>query len=472
MTAVLRRGGFAVRTTAAVWLATVVLATACLLLFPWWRGQLLMSFPGDRYPTPGGMAATYLIGMAVGTGCGAALLVTGPAVIARFARDGERARKLVAANRCAALVCATGMPVFPFAKVFLVNPAGTAMAVPGAVFAVWVLHRLPRFRRIPLRFSLLAFGWGVTFAFTFGCLAQTAHSALALRSLSDDWVPADLGAQPASMVLAAPLWEECAKAAGVLVVFHLLRRRFDGVLTGAVLGGMTGAGFNFAETARFAMANFDQAAFHVWVRQWAGGVLFGHVLFTGLFGAAVGLASRYGGWAGRVVCVAAGFATAVLGHFFWNFASFNGGMPWHGGSQEAEVLLAMPLNYATLSGPLLVVVGVALWLGARHEARALRAVLLVESATGLGAVTRAELPVLSHPRLRIAERLRACQRYGVRGYVHFGRLRDRQLELAATRWRLARDPDPRPPASERALRTEISALRQRCTGEGLTCSGG
>lgn len=464
------------RLIGAAWLAALTWAAAMLAavafvvpLFP--RHAVLSAFsapfPFEARPTPDQFGAVQLAGVAGGVVLGA---VVAFAVPARYGR----AR---AAARWTGLMLATGTPAIPLLLIAAPNPPGLALAVPGAVLAGWVLYRLQRHRRVPVVAALAAFGWGATFAMSAGILLQQLHTVAALtyftELITQAYAPPPgaifdpTPAEPLVMELAAPLWEEVAKAAGVLLILGLLRDRFPGVVQGITIGALAGAGFNFAETVRFAHTTFDIAMHHVWVRQWVGGFLFGHVLFTAVVGGAVAAGARRNPLA-RTGMIAGGLALAVSGHLVWNHLAMGTGLPWRTDGPLLDAFVMFPLNYITVSGPLLLVVLIALWRAGREETVMLRTVLPIEATTGHDAITVGESVTLTDPNLRLGQRLVALRSMGPIGYVLASRLQMAQLDLVAERWRLAGGRDRDVTTAEGALRARVQVLKTRIAERGVT----
>ena len=193
--------------------------------------------------------------------------------------------------------------------------------VPLAV--LWFLDR--RERETPWLFAV-AFLWG-------GCIA----TALALPfntaffTLVDAWVaqhPAItlvLGPDAAMMLAApisAPVVEEIAKASGVLVIFWLLRAEFDNMRDGLVYGGLVGLGFNWSEAALYVAQGYAQSGVAPYGAQLgARFALFGlggHAMFTGMFGASLGLAIQTRHRWLRILAPVVGIALAIAAHMLNN----------------------------------------------------------------------------------------------------------------------------------------------------------
>jgi RsiW-degrading membrane proteinase PrsW (M82 family) len=108
-----------------------------------------------------------------------------------------------------------------------------------------------------------------------------------------------LGGDAALMLgapLAAPLVEETIKGLGIVLLFFLLRAEFDNARDGFVYGALVGAGFTWVESALYVAQGYVEHGTAPWGLQLgARYALFGmagHVLFSGLLGAFLGLARQ------------------------------------------------------------------------------------------------------------------------------------------------------------------------------------
>ena len=123
--------------------------------------------------------------------------------------------------------------------------------------------------------------------------------------------------------LAAPIVEETLKGIGIVLLFWLVRGEFDNVRDGFIYGALVGAGFNWFESALYVQQNFAQFGtapygFQLGMRYaWLG--LAGHAMFSGIFGASLGLARLGRGALAALLRALAGYLLAVLGHA-WNNA--------------------------------------------------------------------------------------------------------------------------------------------------------
>ncbi|TFC93758.1 PrsW family intramembrane metalloprotease [Cryobacterium sp. TMT3-29-2] len=164
-----------------------------------------------------------------------------------------------------------------------------------------------------------AFLWGagvsVVTALLFDLGVQLARAGTGFSETDDGF---------AAAVFQAPLVEEAAKGAGVLLLFWVLRRRFDGPVDGVVYAATIAAGFAFTENIQyFGVAMMEGGAENLGFTFLVRGVLspFAHVMFTACIGIACGLAVRFRPVA-ALATILLGFASAIFLHFVWNGAFF------------------------------------------------------------------------------------------------------------------------------------------------------
>ena len=195
--------------------------------------------------------------------------------------------------------------------------ASSALALmPLAV--LWYLDR--RERESPWLFAI-AFLWGGVIA----AWISMPFNTLILLGI-DQWVTQNpavkemLGAEATLMIgapIAAPLVEETAKGLGVVLLFLFIRAEFDNMRDGFVYGALVGAGFTWMEAALYVAQGFEQfgtAPFGMQLgARYALFGLAGHVLFSGLFGAFLGLARQMRGWL-RYLVPFLGLVVAIAAH--------------------------------------------------------------------------------------------------------------------------------------------------------------
>lgn len=202
---------------------------------------------------------------------------------------------------------------------------GAALALPGLLALVtlaWVLCPYDPSWRSGLRWSVL---WGSTVSVTAASLGSLLLAAPVVLS----------GLDPTALlaVVGAPLSEELAKFAGLLVLMK--RCRIDGIVHAVVYAVLIAAGFAFVENALYAASAFNESA--------SAGVAtvairslmrpFAHPFFTGLSAIGVGLAVRLD----RPHLTWATLPVGMAAH-----AMFNGSM-------------LAPVPFGILAGPLLFV---------------------------------------------------------------------------------------------------------------------
>jgi RsiW-degrading membrane proteinase PrsW (M82 family) len=171
--------------------------------------------------------------------------------------------------------------------------ASAFSVVPIAI--LWYLDR--RERETPWLFAA-AFLWG---AFIATGLAIPANAAV--FTVIENWVARNpvieqvLGEEATLLIvapIAGPLVEEVTKGLGLLLLFWFLRAEFDGMRDGFVYGALIGAGFTWLEAPLYVAQGYAEFGTAPWGLQlgWRYALfgLSGHAMFTGLFGAFLGLA--------------------------------------------------------------------------------------------------------------------------------------------------------------------------------------
>ncbi|MFJ5807151.1 PrsW family intramembrane metalloprotease [Streptomyces sp. NPDC093093] len=233
--------------------------------------------------------------------------------------------------------------------------------------------------------SLFCFGWGAWTAALIAILANSFATQWIAAATADPTDADQLGS-----VAIAPVVEESAKAAALVLVLVFRRRRLAGPADGFVLAGFTATGFAFTENILYLGNAFDDdlssgtgvldsltaATFFVRI------VLspFAHPLFTVLTGLGLGAGLLRSRRSARIGLPLLGLACAMALHALWNSSSEFGEYGFY-------------VVYGCVMVPAF---GLLLWLAVRTRRRLLRAVaaeLAVYAAAGwLG---RAEVPALA-----------------------------------------------------------------------------
>src|SRR5262245_1006143 len=220
------------------------------------------------------------------------------------------------------LVVFTGMPP-GILSVFLRALALSSLLALVPLAILWFLDR--RERESPWLFAA-AFLWGGLIATALALPFNTAFF-----KLIDEWLAHHpmlevmLGPEAPLMLVApisAPIAEELAKALGVLLLFWLLRAEFDNMRDGIVYGALIGLGFTWFEAALYVAnvyAKFGVAAYGLQLgARYALFGLGGHALFTGLFGASLGLARQTRRQWLRILAPIVGLCLAIAAHMLNN----------------------------------------------------------------------------------------------------------------------------------------------------------
>jgi RsiW-degrading membrane proteinase PrsW (M82 family) len=315
----------------------------------------------------------------------------------------------------------------------------------------------------PKRILLFAFLWGALAAVVLALVLELVASTLLAGALGPD------GGALLDVAVVAPLVEETTKGLALLILLVPLRRYLDNTLDGLVYGAIVGLGFALTEN----IAYFAEAYLEGGVR--ALGELFlirsvinglGHIVYTGLTGAAVGWArGRYGrGWL-RLVVPALGWSAAVLAHGLWNTGSIAIGylVAYH----DLSLLEAAGMVGPLLSVPPALLAGWVALVARRHEVAVVRRHLGAEVL--LGVISPREWVATADRGLR-ARAIREAEAHGGR----VAERRQRRFFQLATRLalfnaHLARGERPN---AERLLesqrwRWELASLRAALAGRGV-----
>ncbi|MBC7291411.1 MAG: PrsW family intramembrane metalloprotease [Actinotalea sp.] len=334
-----------------------------------------------------------------------------------------------------------GPPAFPVATVLALVPLA---AVLGTV--LWV----DRWEPEPWPALAVAFGWGASVSVLVALVLNSGAQAALLVSGLDD-----LRAGALTATFVAPVVEEGIKALGVLLLFLVWRRWFDGPVDGVVYAATVAAGFAFVENILYfgeavaesaTLADGGEAVAVVFVLR-AVMSPFAHVLFTVAVGLALGWASRRsaGAWPGAF---GLGLLVAVALHALWNGAATLGS---DSSFLSIYVMVQVPL--------FLGVVGLVTWLR-RQEARLVRERLTEYAAAGY--LAPQELRMLTSLSARRTSRRWARSRGGAgaaRAMRHFQTTASRlahhrqRVMTDRARWWAGR-------ADEAALLAELDLLRQ------------
>lgn len=330
-------------------------------------------------------------------------------------------------------------------------PAAAVLAFVPLALVLAVIRWVDRWEPEPWQALTVAFGWGASVSVLVALVLNTGAVLVLVAVGSTADVANVWGA-----TVVAPVVEESIKALGVLLIFLVWRRSFDGPVDGLVYAATVAAGFAFVENILYfggAMADAATGA--------GGGAMvatvfvmravmspFAHVLFTACTGLALGLAAERTDRRAWMWAFPVGLVLATALHGLWNGSAMMG---------TTEGFLTL---YVVVQVPLfLAVVGLVLWLR-RREGAVLRG-RLAEYAAGWWFA-----PAEVHMLASLARRRQAVSWAAARGGAQARRdMRDFQLtatRLAYLRHRLLTGRgDHAAVTEEQALLHDLAGLRQR-----------
>jgi RsiW-degrading membrane proteinase PrsW (M82 family) len=194
-----------------------------------------------------------------------------------------------------------------------------------AVAYLWFIHYEDRYTTVPRKLAAAGFVWGAVAAIgAFALLGNDAVMNLYAKtfgaSFAFDWGAA----------LTAPINEELAKGAGILLLLTLGPRLIRSPFDGLVVGALVGLGFQISEDISYAFIGAANAFGDVGAA-WATIIprtlasIPSHWMFSGLFGAGLVWFIGRPEVPARKGLGAALMLTAMLMHGLWNASSAIGG---------------------------------------------------------------------------------------------------------------------------------------------------
>ncbi|MDT0330389.1 PrsW family intramembrane metalloprotease [Nocardiopsis lambiniae] len=314
------------------------------------------------------------------------------------------------------LVCMGGMLVYLW---LLALAGGAAAGIDGATGFVIALIAavIPAGILVPLILMLDRLepepGWVLFFAFVWGAgVAVVAALLLNTWGFANITVPMfgqEMGDLLGTSVV-APLVEESAKGAVLLILLWRRRNEIDTFTDGVVYAAMVAAGFAFTENILYFLSAFFEGTL---VATFAiRGVVapLGHPLYTAMIGIGVAYAAMRTGFL-RLLAPVVGWFFAVLFHGMWNGATYFG---WTGLGLAYLVLFIVLLGILALAAH-----------DRRGQVQAISHYLPPYISTGL--VTPADITMLSTLKGR-----RLAREWAARNAGQKGREAMREYQLAAT----------------------------------------
>lgn len=179
------------------------------------------------------------------------------------------------------------------------------------VIVLAVVRWIDRWEPEPWSTLTVAFLWGAGVSTAISLVVNTTTVGLVAGSSGDLE-----DAMFFSAVVSAPIIEELTKGLGVLIIFLIWRRTFNGAVDGLVYASVVAAGFAFAENISYFVQYNDMLVYVFIIR----GVFspFAHVSFAACTGLAIGLSARSRSRAAWVWWTPLGLVGAIILHAFWN----------------------------------------------------------------------------------------------------------------------------------------------------------
>jgi RsiW-degrading membrane proteinase PrsW (M82 family) len=337
-------------------------------------------------------------------------------------------------------------------------PLSVIAAVAPAIFYSNLVLRLDKYETEPRQVVIGAFAWGAVGAVFFSLIIELISGALLITTVGED------AGTILTLGVGAPIIEETCKGLALLGLLFFYRDELDNVLDGLVYGALIGLGFAMTENMLYFGAAYIEdglSAFGVLfiVRAVIDG--FGHALYTGTFGAAIGWSrTRYRQGKMRIVVPVIGWCLAVFQHFLWNtglivLASIEG--------EDVSALKVALIEAPLFIIPALVVLFLIARVSSRRELEILQTQLSSEVASGV--LTPEEYATLidGSRRSRALSQARRHSRYLDDLQQRFFQV---AAELAFRKYHLSRGERPKPGqrAPEDAYREELAVLRRKLNG--------
>ncbi|MDU0347612.1 PrsW family intramembrane metalloprotease [Actinomyces sp. MRS3W] len=170
---------------------------------------------------------------------------------------------------------------------------------------------IDRWEPEPPGILIAAFLWGAGVATVISLVVNTSASLLVSSATGSV-----TGGELVSAVVTAPVIEESTKGLGVLVIFLIWRRTFNGAVDGIVYASVVAAGFAFAENILYFVQYSDALLVTFLMRGIASP--FAHVTFTACTGLAIGASARMRSSLAWMWMTPLGLSCAIVLHAFWN----------------------------------------------------------------------------------------------------------------------------------------------------------
>ncbi|MGV8876013.1 MAG: PrsW family intramembrane metalloprotease [Rhodoglobus sp.] len=219
--------------------------------------------------------------------------------------------------------------VMLFVVAYVISGIGANAFILGAVLAVVPLvvvfttaRWIDRWEPEPRLAVIFSFLWGAGVAVLISIVVESEIGNL-ISSLGGPPMDPDIF----FTMVQAPVVEELGKALGIVLMFWVARRHFDGPIDGLVYAAWIAGGFAFTENIVYfgsELASGDSDVAKIWPTFVARGLMspFAHIIFTGCTGIAIGFAVRARRFSTGFGIFAAGLALAIALHAVWNSSAY------------------------------------------------------------------------------------------------------------------------------------------------------
>ncbi|MBF4549564.1 PrsW family intramembrane metalloprotease [Pseudoclavibacter sp. VKM Ac-2888] len=301
---------------------------------------------------------------------------------------------------------------------------GSVLAALVPLFVVWmVVWLIDRWEPEPRILLIGAVFWGGGIAVGGALLTGLVREVLLPGALPAWWGPS----------VEAPVGEEIWKGLGLVVIYAVARRHFNGPTDGLVYGALLGAGFAFTENILYFSSMWQEAGVGGFVAQYfIRGIALPllHPMCVSLTGIGMGIGARRGGWGSALGGFALGLIPAMALHALWNVGS--------GLVQQSAGILGLIAFFALIMVPIFLAWIVTILLLRRKDAR-----IIVERLSEYAAVgwySQAEIRMLSTMRGRSSARSWA-RRSGKRADKAMRDFITESTRLASVRHQVVLDPN-------------------------------
>ena len=360
----------------------------------------------------------------------------------------------------------------------IVTAESIVLALILSVLILLLIRFLSLYERRPLTLLAIVAVWGALVAAPVAFVGNRIVNAL-LNYTSPE-VATVFGT-----AIDAPLVEEMSKGIALMILFvvsYLVARRFgvlvfNGVTDGIVYGAAVGLGFAFAENIVYLFRGTVDGDLEISLMTYLGRVLVPnmllspHVVYSGIFGAGLGLAVWGRSWGAKILFLLLGLGTAMLGHSIQDglltgvlltarFGLQDVAASFEAGNLEAMGTMAAVAEVLTVASYFVFAAAffLALRLWVRYQRRLIREELAEEMEAGLISEEEEDLVPRYRQRSRLYRRLLRSGK--LERWRALRRLHQEMVNLALLKRRLKRTGEDDRGRVER-IRQRIKALKSQ-----------